>query len=223
MLEAVELTRKTPTGDVLLDRVSLRIAAGERWSVFGPTGAGKTLFLRALALLDAIDSGQVLWNESPIADADVPAYRRNVIYLHQRPALIEGTVEDNLKLPLSFHAAKDTAWSRELVTHYLDCIGKPWQFLERTADQLSGGERQIVALIRALLQGPQVLLLDEPTAALDRDSAHKLESLVQTYLTDAPQQRASVWITHDAAQVERVADWQLPIRAGQAGEPRRVG
>lgn len=223
MLEAVELTRKTPTGDVLLDRVSLRVAAGERWSVFGPTGAGKTLFLRALALLDAIDSGQVLWNESPIADADVPAYRRNVIYLHQRPALIEGTVEDNLKLPLSFHAAKDTAWSRELVTHYLDCIGKPWKFLERTADQLSGGERQIVALIRALLQGPQVLLLDEPTAALDRDSAHKLESLVQTYLTDAPQQRASVWITHDAAQVERVADWQLPIRAGQAGEPRRVG
>lgn len=223
MLEALELTRKSQTGVVLLDRVSLRVSSGERWSVFGPTGSGKTLFLRALALLDAVDSGQVLWNGNPIADADVPAYRRKVIYLHQRPALIEGTAEANLKLPLSFHSAKDAVWDETLVMHYLECIGKPWAFLGRMSDQLSGGERQIVALIRALLQGPQVLLLDEPTAALDRDSAGKLESLVQTYLTDSPQERASVWITHDAAQVERVADWQLPIHAGQTGEPQRVG
>lgn len=223
MLEAVELTRRTSAGDLLLDKVTLRVKPAERWCVFGPTGSGKTLLLRALGLLDALDSGEVRWRGEPITDADVPAYRRKVIYLHQRPALIEGSVEDNLKLPWSFKAASEADFHRDGAVRYLDSIGRKPAFLQRLARQLSGGERQIVALLRALQLSPQVLLLDEPTAALDDKSARNVEALVGAYLKESPDTRASVWVTHDLEQVPRVADWQLPILAGRAEEPRRVG
>jgi putative ABC transport system ATP-binding protein len=223
MLKAVELTRRTPAGDVLLDRVGLRVEPEERWCVFGATGSGKTLLLRALALLDAVDSGEVHWQGETISDSAVPAYRRKVIYLHQRPALIEGSVEDNLKLPFAFSGSQKAEFDRERVVQYLNHIGKKPNFLTQQARQLSGGERQIVALLRALQLSPQVLLLDEPTAALDAQSARNVEEFVQTYLKESPGTRASVWVTHDLEQVPRIADWRLSLHAGKAEEPKRVG
>src|SRR6266478_4288314 len=86
----------------LLRDVSLAVRGGDRLAIIGPTGSGKTLLLRSLALLDPTDEGQVLRLNGPISPDSVPDFRRQVIYLHQRPALIEGTVEDNLRLPFSF-------------------------------------------------------------------------------------------------------------------------
>ncbi len=223
MLEAVELTRRTTTGDFLLNGIGLRIKPGERWCVLGPTGSGKTLLLRALALLDAVDSGEVRWEGHAIPDVEVPAYRRKVVYLHQRPALIEGTVEDNLRLPWSFNTKTEPGFERDSVLRFLGCIGRGSSFLDRPSRQLSGGERQIVALLRALQLEPQVLLLDEPTAALDFKSTQCVEGIVQTYLKESPEKRASVWVTHDLDQVPLIADWQLSLQAGKAEESRRVG
>ena len=223
MLEAVELTRRTTTGDFLLHGIGLRILPGERWCVLGPTGSGKTLLLRALALLDVVDAGEVRWEGHRVPDAEVPAYRRKVVYLHQRPALIEGTVEDNLRLPWSFKAKTEPGFKRDRVLHFLGCIGRGSDFLDRPSHQLSGGERQIVALLRALQLEPQILLLDEPTAALDFKSTGCVEEIVQTYLKESPGTRASVWVTHDLDQVPLIADWQLSLQAGKAEEPKRVG
>ena len=223
MLEAVQLSRSAPDGKLLLDRAGLRVSGGGRYGIFGPTGSGKTLFLRAMALLDRTDSGEVRWQGMSIADADVPAFRRRVIYLHQRPALIEGSTIDNLRLPWSFRSSQATEFDRERALRYLNGAGQSEAFFPRQTSKLSGGERQIVALVRAMLLEPQVLLLDEPTSALDTESARKVESLIQTYLDEAPDARASVWVTHDAEQLRRVADWRVPIEAGRTGEPERVG
>lgn len=223
MLEAVELTRRTAAGVDLLHGICLSIKPGDRWAVLGPTGSGKTLFLRALALLDAVDAGEVRWEGQPIPDMEVPAYRRKVVYLHQRPALIEGSVEDNLRLPWAFHINAQSGFQRESVLRSLACIGREADFLERQSRQLSGGERQIVALLRALQLEPQVLLLDEPTAALDYKSTACVEELVRNYIKESPITRASVWITHDLDQVPLIADWQLSLSGGVAEEPKRVG
>ncbi len=222
MLSAIELSRQTCAGKILLDRVSLQIQPGERWAVRGSTGSGKTLFLRALALLDPAQSGDVLWEEKPIPDENVPAFRRKVVYLHQQPALIEGTVEDNLRLPFTFQSADGQSFDRSRVLGMLNQIGQPATFFERSISQLSGGERQIVALFRALELDPRVLLLDEPTTALDPHSTKQVETVIQSYLAEAPKERASVWVTHDAEQVSRVANWQLLLNNGQAEDPSRV-
>lgn len=223
MLEAVELTRRTAAGALLLNGICLSVQPGERFAVVGPTGSGKTLLLRALALLDAVDSGEVRFEGQTIPDAGVPAYRQRVVYLHQRPALIEGTVEDNLKLPWTFKAKTNSSFERESVLRFLGCIGREADFLERQSRQLSGGERQIVALLRALQLEPQVLLLDEPTAALDFKSTGCVEEIVRTYVKESPATRASVWVTHDLDQVPLIADWQLSLHAGKAEEPKHVG
>ena len=80
LLEADGICRRGADGTPLLDNVSLRIGRGERWAVTGPTGSGKTMLLRALAMLDAVDSGEIRWNGRPVADGDVPEFRRHVVY-----------------------------------------------------------------------------------------------------------------------------------------------
>src|SRR5262245_60544401 len=97
--------RRRPDGDGwLLNDLNLTIAPGERLGLVGPTGAGKTLLMRAIAMLDPIDSGQVSWNGREVGPALVRAYRSHVVYLHQRPSLVSGSVETNLRLPFTLRA-----------------------------------------------------------------------------------------------------------------------
>ena len=103
ILEAIELGRRAPAADTwLLCDVSLRLDPGERVVIVGPTGSGKTLLLRSLTLLDPLDAGRLCWKGTPVSRHMLPEFRSRVVYLHQRPALIEGTVFENLMYPFSF-------------------------------------------------------------------------------------------------------------------------
>jgi len=167
LVEARGLARRHPNGvDWLLHEISLSVRPGERLAVSGPSGAGKTLLLRALALLDQCETGQVLWRGDPVRSRAVPEFRSRTIYLHQRPALFEGSVEDNLRQPflLSVHAAR--RFDRDWIAERLGSVGRGTDLLDRASRDLSGGESQLVALLRALQLRPLVLLLDEPTAAV---------------------------------------------------------
>src|SRR5579862_8372644 len=88
--------RDGKTGGWLIRDVSVSIRPGERLGVLGPSGAGKTVLLRAIARLDRVDEGSVRWRGDVVRGEAVPDYRKRVVYLHQRPALLDGTVEDNL-------------------------------------------------------------------------------------------------------------------------------
>jgi putative ABC transport system ATP-binding protein len=215
-VEARDLERRHPSkSGWLLQHVSLQIRAGERISIVGSTGSGKTLLLRALALLDPLDSGAVLWKGEPIAAHEVPLYRSRVIYLHQRPALPAATAEACLQQPflLNIHRAK--TYNRDRAVTMLRAVSRDETFLAKLSRDLSGGERQITALIRAMLLDPHVLLLDEPTAALDVNAVESVEKLVADWLAEMPQARATVWVSHDPNQVRRVADRVLTMQAGQ--------
>ncbi len=197
----------------LLHHISLVVRGGERLSIVGPTGSGKTLLLRSLALLDPLDEGQVLWRGASVAAQSVPDFRRQVIYLHQRPPLIEGSVEENLRYPYTFAINAREKFDRTRIAAMLENVGRS-DLLRRNWRDLSGGEAQIVALLRALQLKPTMLLLDEPTASLDSETARLIERLVLDWHQPAESGRAAVWVTHDQAQSARIATRVLHMQAG---------
>lgn len=222
IVEAFDLCRRdAERGPALLQPASLSLHDGDRVAVTGPSGSGKSVFLRALALLDPLDAGRIEWHGKPVSRITMTQYRRNIAYIRQRPAVLEGTVEDNLRYPYTLRAYRDVRFDRERARSFAERAGRGHDFLDRSASELSGGEAQITALIRVLQLEPEVLLFDEPTASLDPESSHAIEALVKTWLDSADARRASVWVSHDPAQAARVSDRHLTMRAGVLGEITR--
>lgn len=203
---------------VLLDNISLSVQGGARIAIVGPTGSGKSLLLRSLAMLDPIDAGEVHWRGQTVHGSDIPIFRSQVIYLHQRPALVEGTVEENLRQPYLLRVHRDKHFDRERVARLLSSLGRSNSFLSQRQRDLSGGESQLTALLRAVQLDPAILLLDEPTAALDPDSTAMVESLVIEWLNEMPSYRATVWVTHDHEQSRRISNAMLHIHGGKLSE-----
>ena len=190
--------------------LELTLKAGEHLALRGPSGSGKTLVMRALAGLDDPQEGQILFKSRPLSDWDTPAYRSEVSYLHQRPALFEGTVETNLRRPYALKVHKDKAFERSAALDLLQQVGRDERFLKLSADTLSGGEGQLVALVRALQLGPSVLLLDEATASLDPETVSRVETLLKNWTAGA--ERGCIWTSHDPAQLARVASRSYDVK-----------
>jgi len=216
LVEAKALTRLDNRNQAqLLHPTDFKLCNADRVSITGASGSGKSVLLRTLALLDVSDSGQVLWRGEPISSGQIPRYRRRICYIAQRPALIEGTVEDNLRFPYSLKTFNGRRFDRSVVEALLAQAGKEQGFLSKRAGDLSGGEAQVVALIRTLQLDPDVMLLDEPTAALDPASSREVESLVQTWFDSGAQARAFIWVTHDPEQAQRMCTTRLTMSAGR--------
>ena len=149
----------------------------------------------------------------------MPEYRRRVAYLHQRPVLFDGSVEDNLRRVFRLRAHRSRRFDRERVLGWLDRLGRDADFLARPASTLSGGEQQLAALLRTLQLGPQVVLLDEATASLDPQAVAAVESLIAAWKAE-DSGRATIWTSHDPAQIGRLADRIVALRAGRVVEDR---
>nr|WP_317135387.1 ATP-binding cassette domain-containing protein [Pseudomonas oryziphila] len=215
LVEARQLGRTNATGQApLLAPADFSLCAGDRVAISGQSGAGKSVFLRLLALLDSPSSGEIIWMGSPVTAQAITRYRSCVCYLAQRPALVDGSVRDNLQLPFTLKALRPRTFDIDAANQLLGLAGKPKAFVDKAASDLSGGEAQIVALIRVLLMQPQVILFDEPTSALDPQSAAAVETLVMNWFNAANQQRAYVWVSHDHAQAQRMSSRQLTLQQG---------
>lgn len=214
LLEARSIGRQTSAGEWLIRQLSLQVFPGDRIAIVGPTGSGKSVFLRSLALLDEIQEGEILFHNEHVNEKETPAYRSQVVYLQQRPVLVEGTVETNLKFALQFQINQDKAAHVNSILELLSSFQKPEGFLNRQSSALSGGEGQIVALLRALILAPQILLMDEPTSGLDPQTTRQFELIIRKWLETSDQTPAFVWITHDHSQAERVASQMMTFPAG---------
>src|SRR5439155_4007610 len=114
------LGRRQRDGDGwLLNDVNLTVSPSERLGLVGPTGAGKTLLLRAIALLDPFNSGHVAWKGKEVGPSLARAFRSHVMYLHQRPALVTGSVEENLRFPFTLRAHEHKQFDRDRTVRLL--------------------------------------------------------------------------------------------------------
>ena len=166
----------------------------------GPSGAGKSLLLRMIADLDENTGDALLYGQSRAA-MSAPAWRRQVIYQAAEPAWWEPTAAD--------HFAPE---QQDSVAALLPRLGLNPTLLATEITRLSTGERQRMALLRSLAMRPRVLLLDEPTAALDSDSIQLVETLLREQLAAG---LALVLVTHSEEQAERLADRRMQIAGGK--------
>lgn len=176
---------------------ALEVAAGECVCVSGPSGAGKSLLLRAIADLDPHE-GEV-WLDGREARDYTPWEWRRLVGL----------------LP-----AESQWWHERVGEHFAAVDDARWQALGFGPDTLdwqvarcSTGERQRLALLRLLANQPRVLLLDEPTAALDPTAVQRVETMIAAYREE--RQAAVLWVSHDPAQMLRVASRQIRLVAGR--------
>jgi putative ABC transport system ATP-binding protein len=202
-LEDVSYSR---SGKLVLRDVSLRIPVGAS-SVVGPSGSGKSTLLRLLNRLADPDSGRVVYEGTDVRERDPLELRREVSLVPQLPALIDGTVHDNV------------AYGPRLAGHSFDarsCLelaGLDPAFEDRDSSKLSVGEQQRVMLARALALEPRVLLLDEPTSALDESARDAVEATLRGLR--ARTAISTVVVTHDMAQARRLAHYVVRIENGR--------
>lgn len=181
-----------------LGPVSFDLAPGECIALRGASGAGKSLLLRAIADLDP-NEGQVSLDGRSREAMPAPQWRAKVCYVAAEP----GWWADEV-------AAHFPDWSR--AAPLAEALLLPPDIVERPIARLSTGERQRLALIRAVVRQPRVLLLDEPTAALDEAARAAAEDMIARWRQDG---RSVLWVSHDAAQAQRVAARRLTIADGK--------
>lgn len=191
-------------GNWVFRDASLIVDSGDQLALVGPSGSGKSLLLKSLAMLHRVDEGHIEWNGQTIAGSNVPSFRSQVMYVPQRSADVDGSVEEFLIAPFSFAANSEKLFDQSIALTQLQQLGRSEDFLSKTQRELSGGERQIAALVRALCLNPSVLLLDEPTSAMDGETAAAAESLI-AHWSEEKSDRSTVWVTHDLRQANRVS------------------
>jgi thiamine transport system ATP-binding protein len=196
-----------------IENVSLTLDAGEVLGILGPSGSGKSTLLRAIAGLELLDSGRVLWRGDDITAT--PVHRRGFALMFQDGQLFaHRSVAANIAYPLSIARMAAPA-RRERVSELLALVGLEG-FGERRVTELSGGEQQRVALARALAARPRLLLLDEPLSSLDRQLRERLGRDLRHILTATG--TTAVFVTHDQAEVRVVADRLGIMMAGRLAQ-----
>jgi putative ABC transport system ATP-binding protein len=196
-------------GRLVLDSVSAEIPVGAT-AVVGPSGSGKSTLLRLLNRLVDPGAGTIAYRGRPLAEYDPLALRREVSLVPQLPALLDGTVESNLRFAAGLAGEEFDAG------RCLRLAGLDPGFAERDVAKLSVGEQQRAMLARALSQKPDVLLLDEPTSALDRVARDAIEATLAELRRELD--ISIVLVSHDPEQARRLGDWVVRLEEGRAVE-----
>ena len=212
----LERVCKSYAGEVILDNLSLEIPMGQFFALLGPSGCGKTTVLRLLAGLETVDSGRIYLGDLDITH--VPVYKRKINTVFQQYALFPHlTVFDNVAYSLRIKRVSEDLM-RAKVLELLKMV-RLSGFESKYPRNLSGGQQQRVALARALINEPEVLLLDEPLAALDLKL--KEEMLIELSQLQDKLKTTFVYVTHDQFEALTVSE-QMAIMNEQ-GDIEQMG
>ncbi|MBF4692911.1 ABC transporter ATP-binding protein [Fusibacter ferrireducens] len=194
----IELTHllKKYQNRVVVDIEKAVFKSGQICGIIGANGAGKTTLLKMIAGLEPYERGTICYDGKRLADAD----HRRITYLSQTPYMMQTSVYNNIAYPL-----KIRGFIKSQIENAVHAILEELQIeplSDQLATQLSGGESQKVALARALVFNPEVLLLDEPTASIDQSTIKVIESTIAK--RNREQSMTVITISHDLDQIERM-------------------
>jgi tungstate transport system ATP-binding protein len=212
-LEVRSLSKNIGSAEILKG-IDLTVERGEILGLIGPTGSGKTTLLRLVNLLDEPSTGSILFDGREVSgrpEREKLAARRRMAMVFQKPVMFKASVEENVSFGLKMRGRDDAEGVRGRMKEALATVGLSG-YESRDANTLSGGEMQRIALARALVLQPELLLLDEPTANLDPGSAASVDSLLQSL---AGGRTAVILATHNMQQCRKLADRVAVLQAGR--------
>jgi len=218
-LEIKNLGKSYGSAEILRE-INLKIEQGSVLALIGPTGSGKTTLLRLVNLLERPSSGQIIFKGQEVSgrpEGELLAPRRSMAMVFQKPVMFKAKVQENVAFGLKMRGRDD----REKVLEALEAVGLAG-YESRDANTLSGGEMQRIALARALVLEPELLLLDEPTANLDPKSAAAIDGLLQEL---AGKKTTVILATHNMRECLKLAGTVAVLQAGRltaVGRPDEI-
>jgi len=193
----------------ILDIKSLNINKNKVTCIVGQSGSGKTTLIRLLNKLISLDSGEILYNNQSLKDINSVELRRKVVMLPQSPAIFTGNIKENLLIGLKFSERPPASDDKLLELLRLVKLNKS---LDEDSQKLSGGEKQRLALGRIILMEPEVLLLDEPSSALDEDTEHMIIEALVNYTKK--NKKTLIMVTHSKKVANQFSDEIIEIKNG---------
>lgn len=194
----------------VLTDVNLTVYQGEVLTIIGPSGSGKSSLLRTINRLDDAHAGTIQLRGQDIQSLPVVELRRKIGMIFQKTAIFKGTVGDNIQTGPQLRGEQ---LSPADVLHLMDLASLPYDFLNRPAAELSGGQEQRLGIARALANQPEILLLDEPTSSLDPIATNHVEQALLRLKNDLG--LTMIWVSHMVEQARRVSDRVLLLDAGR--------
>jgi putative ABC transport system ATP-binding protein len=194
---------------MILNDISVSIEKGDYISIVGPSGSGKSTFLKLCSCLISPTAGDIFYNNKSINEYNPVEYRKMVSYCFQTPYLFGDTVYDNISFP---YIIRSKHVDMENVKMLLSTFKLDESCLNEKVINLSGGEKQRIALIRSLLFKPDMLLLDEVTSALDVDNTIIVEDVIKLLNDEG---LTILLVTHNPEQSKKHANKLLTIEGGK--------
>jgi D-methionine transport system ATP-binding protein len=195
----------------LLEDITFSVKQGEKLAIVGASGAGKTTILRLLNRLQEPSTGNIYFQGKSIKEIPVISLRQQIVLLLQESKLLGMTVRDALAYPLQLKKL-NPAEINQRIDHWTSLLKIPEQWFERGELELSLGQRQLVAITRALLLEPSILLLDEPTSALDTGTASRLLEVLNNQSS-----MTIIMVNHQLDFLEEFAERVIYLEAGKIG------
>lgn len=182
--------------EMILEDITFDIQKGEVLTITGPSGSGKSTLLKLIGSLFSPTEGTIVYKGKELKQIDPEIYRKEVSYFFQNASLFDQTVKDNLVFP---YFIRDKVADERYIKSYLEKVKIPESYYNKPVAELSGGEKQRVALVRNLLFQPEVLLLDEVTSSLDANN----KAIIHSVLSDLNKEKqvTIVKITHDETKL----------------------
>lgn len=196
----------------ILDTISFSVNEGEIVTITGPSGGGKSTLLKLIALIMSPTSGTIKYQGRNIREYEPTEYRKEVSYFFQNATLFEDTVKDNLSFPAKI---RDDKFNKQQAREGLEIVQLSDISLEKPIHELSGGEKQRVALIRNLMYPPRVLLMDEVTSSLDKTNREIILSFINEM--NKEKDMTIMWITHNQEEIN-TSDRIITLSGGKMKE-----